>query len=227
MESAEQYLEFTRQVLSSPQVTPEIKQRVGEDFITHFKKVLEKQPYDVRAMIALGSFYQMVGMFNESLAVLLKAEEFSPLKQSVLSQIGVSYLELGENEKALMYLKKAYESAPQFSQSIHYYAYALIKTKDFNKARDVLITFAQSGEMVDGFVLDALIKANQGSIAIEVINATIATNPLYEKAYTDLISVYGALKDKKGMLDTLERMRKYDAFTATVVNLEQAILNAK
>jgi len=92
---------------------------------------LKRDPNDARHYVFLGSLYEQFGQLEKSKEVIIKALELSPNKQRILFQLAFSYLNEGNNSKALETFERAYKSAPQSDESrIYYAAVAIYSGKD-------------------------------------------------------------------------------------------------
>jgi len=128
-EIREQLLSYTPAILESPQIDNNIKQEFVTLTIEEVNKQIERVPNDARYYILTGAFLNNLGNYQEALAYVEKAVEFSPQKQSMRFELVRSLYGLGRKEEALAEAKKAYELDVNYDQakSIYEQVQALIK----------------------------------------------------------------------------------------------------
>lgn len=89
---------------------------------SELKKQVEMTPWDARYQLFYGSFLSSLRQFDPALAVLNKAHELSPGKQSILFQIGSVLLAKKDYDTALTVFKQAYDSEPNYDEARKLYA---------------------------------------------------------------------------------------------------------
>lgn len=85
----------------------------------------------------IGSAYSMMGGFEEAVAYLEKAvaEESTDDR---LFQLAFTYIQLGDNQKAILYLEELRALNPQYQSLYYYLGEALKEDEQLNEAYDVL-----------------------------------------------------------------------------------------
>jgi tetratricopeptide (TPR) repeat protein len=194
LEALDQYLSFASNALRSGQLPDDFKQNLLVDVDTRYRQQIQKQPYDARALLALGSFYNEFGFVDSALPLLLEAEKLSPKKQSILFQIGLVYVTAKDKEEALVYFKKAYELAPEYTQSGMLYSFAMLKFGEIGSAQELLLSYAKKGEKPESFVVKELVESNNQNIAISLLRTAIGVNPKNYEPREELFRVYVAIK---------------------------------
>ncbi len=83
---------------------------------------------DPRYPYFISTFYGKAGIFDKSLEYAQKAYDLSPNKQSFAYGVAILELQRGNPSGALVFLKKAYEDAPQNEDAFGYYVSTLIES---------------------------------------------------------------------------------------------------
>jgi O-antigen ligase/tetratricopeptide (TPR) repeat protein len=94
---------------------------VKQDLVTlaesEIKRQLAETPDDVRYYVLGGNFYQNIGDLKNAADLLVKAEQLSPKKQSLLFVLGSNYFAHGQKADALATFKKAYDLDMTFDEA--------------------------------------------------------------------------------------------------------------
>ncbi len=134
-EIREQLFSCGGQVVSSQQVSNQLKQQFFALVTSEIDAQKKATPKDARIYVLGGSFMNDVGQVTEGLSLLEKAHELTPTKQSVSIALANDYLSTGQNDKAVALLKQAYESATANFSARYAYAIGLIVTGKEAEAR--------------------------------------------------------------------------------------------
>jgi tetratricopeptide (TPR) repeat protein len=84
-----------------------------EPAIEAFKKVISIEPEEYMALYNLGLAYMLTDKRDQALELFLKADKINGAAYEVTFQTGKLYMELGDSQKALIYLERAADLAPE------------------------------------------------------------------------------------------------------------------
>lgn len=113
--------------------------------IIQYKTALEKNPQDLRTLIALGDTYLNMNNVREAYQLFLQAEKVDPKDVHVLNDLGTIYQQIGQYDKALASYQRAYESKPGHGSSLLSMAQIYSRYKGENdKALELLKMFLAS-----------------------------------------------------------------------------------
>ncbi len=218
-EALDQYISFASNVLRSPQVPDEFKQRLLVDVDTRYREMLKAQPYDSRAILALGSFYNEFNFVDNSIPLLLAAEEISPKKQAILFQIGLAYMSAKNKEESLAYFKNAYDLAPEYTQAGMLYSLALLKFGELEKAKEVVYPYAKLGITPESFLVTEFMESKNQNSVIELLGSAIEANPKNYASYEELARVYVSLKQVDKAKEVAQQMGKIEGLEGRATKL--------
>jgi cytochrome c-type biogenesis protein CcmH/NrfG len=86
--------------------------------IAGIKRILEKDPNNVTALIQLGNDYMDTGKLEESIEAYGKALKIDPNNADVVTDLGVSYRRIGKPEQAVKAFEKALKLRPDHSTAM-------------------------------------------------------------------------------------------------------------
>jgi tetratricopeptide (TPR) repeat protein len=95
-----------------------------QDRVTHNDAHIQGDP---RYSFFTSAFYSKIGSYDKALEYAKKTYDLSPSKQSFAYQLAILELQKANINGALVYLKKAYEDAPQNPDAFGYYVSTLIE----------------------------------------------------------------------------------------------------
>jgi tetratricopeptide (TPR) repeat protein len=189
-EAREQLVQAASQMAGAEGVPTDVKQAFGEEAVRQMTAQAESSPLDARFPLFLGVLYNVYGDTDNALNWLLKALELSPTKQTILIEIGNTYLGRGDMAKALEYYKRAYDLAPDFTEARLYYAAALIRANRDAEAEELLAPIVESGKAANPRIAAAYVtKGRYDKIAV-IWEKRIAAEPNDLQAYFTLAAAY-------------------------------------
>ncbi|MCR4334873.1 MAG: tetratricopeptide repeat protein [Patescibacteria group bacterium] len=182
-EALEQFSSVTLSVIGSDAVSNEVKQSFFNIAKTQFEKSISDYGNDVRKLLFYGTFLKSFGFYKESLPYIEKAHNLSPLKQTILFELGENYYQLGDLKNAFESFKTAYELAPEYPSAREYFlnvsglVFTDILKKDPNN--------------VNAHISLANVYAGLGdrNKALEEINIVIRLDPSYKAKGQELINL--------------------------------------
>lgn len=129
--------------------------------INELKRVLEKNPNDVGALVQLGNYYFDSNMYPESIESYEKSLALRPGNPDVLTDLGVMYRRNGQPGEAVTRFREAMAVAPNHAQSRFNLGIVLLyDLNDSSGAREAFTDFLRvvpsgpEAEMVRGVLKD-------------------------------------------------------------------------
>lgn len=170
-EAREQLISKTMGVLTSPQVSNDVKTQFVKLTDEQIKIHLAKFNQDARSYQFFGSFLSALGNSEQGLDYLLKAEALSPKKQQILFELTSAYVRIKDANKAVQTIKKAYELDPTYDEARKLYALVLLMTNQNKLAQEILAPIKNSPVYYgDDRFLDLYRQAGN-QIAVNQINS--------------------------------------------------------
>lgn len=164
-ESLEQMDSIVRSILSSKNISNEDKNRVAMLLIKDFEKYNQENPDELRGRYILGVFLVDVGLYDDGISLLEEVISMSPKKQQTYYALAKAYFfKAGQNsdekliEQGLMYLKSAYEFAPQMDGPRNIYLNTLLSLNKLDVVDEVLKKTTNPKETIDPAIVDILVK---------------------------------------------------------------------
>ncbi|MBU4480034.1 tetratricopeptide repeat protein, partial [Patescibacteria group bacterium] len=163
-------------------------------------------PDNARLEFILGASLAGVREFDLALKHLSRASELSPNKEAILIVIGNVYLNMGDMENSLVYLKKAYELGPEFGNLKIFYAMAAIYDKNYELVESLL----GSGVVDDEKILSAYLGVKKYDKAIEILEFRVKNHPDDPQAVLSLAAVYLDAGYRTKSIQTIRRVMEMD-----------------
>ncbi|MBC7836221.1 O-antigen ligase family protein [Acetobacteraceae bacterium] len=205
-ETIEQLFQFASGVGSDSNLAPEVKEEIYTFTRAQGEAFLASRPNDARLESFMGLFLAQYGKYEDAITHLNKAIALSPDKQSILFQLGQTYLQQGDLNNALPIFKKAYELAPQFITARLMYAGALYFAQQ-TKAADALLNEQYGTIIVDN---DQLLKIYQSlglhDRVIQIWNLRVGKDPKNPDIYLGLASAYFTAGNLEATIATLQKV---------------------
>ena len=207
-ESTEQLAQFVSGLAPQSSVAPQLK----SDAFVLAKSALDalrtSRPGDARLELFEAMLLGQFGQIGDAIAHLQKALEYSPKKQQILIQLGLTYLQGGDAQSALGVLKQAFESEPRFDAARNYYAAALYATGQ-PAAADRLLREQYGSTVVDNpQLLQVYMSLKLYPQAIAIWQKRVDLNPSDVQTLLGLASVYFASGDKANTIALLQKIAK-------------------
>ena len=137
-EIREQFARIAQTIINDPNVSPEIKEVYRARAEEELLKQIEEKPDDTRGHVFTGSFYRFVQDFPAALRQFERARELSPQKQSILLEIGLVHMNVGQHEEAKEVLQEMFELEPRYDQARYLYAVSAIFTNDWELFEELI-----------------------------------------------------------------------------------------
>lgn len=189
LESREHLSNFAMQAVNYSNLDAELKKKIQDYTVDQLIKQNEEYPDDIREMVFLSAFYGKIGKYDESISVIQKAIELSPMKQQLYFELGGAYLNKGEYEKGLEVLKKAFELDEDFKDARKIYAVAAIFAGKETLAEELMKDFGGT-VLADERFLRAYAQKNNYNKVVGILNLFIKNEPSNIQHRLNLAAVY-------------------------------------
>lgn len=148
-EAREQLVTKTYGVLSDSKISNDLKvsylKLIDEQKTAHLSLFAE----DARSNLLFGSFYSLIGRFDEGAALLKKANELSPKKQQILIELAVSYTRQQNASKALEAARQAFELDQNYPEARKVYALIALMTAQRTLAESLITPIKNDSSYYD------------------------------------------------------------------------------
>lgn len=203
-EVGEQFIQFAIQARSVNVGDQKFQMDVASAARDTFLRVLEQAPTDARLLVFYGSFLRQFGDVNGAREYLGKAEVVSPLKQSILIERGVLEYADGKYDTALVYFKKVYDTAPQFSRVHILYASAAILAGQNELADELMVRHFGTTEPDDTTIIQAYVAAKNYAKATKMAVARVTADPTSTDKRKFLAGMYLQMGNTQGAIGALQ-----------------------
>jgi O-antigen ligase/tetratricopeptide (TPR) repeat protein len=190
------------------------------------KEKISKTPEDARYLVFAGSFMNAQGRFSDALEYLNSAIKVSPNKQTILYEIGSSYLGMGDVKKMFEYFKKAYDLKPESPESKKLLAIAAIYTRDANLLNDLGKQIDKNSIVNDNRFLKAYSDIGEFNTVIAILNERLKTDPKNIQNRLTLAQVYTTVGQKEKSIQILTEIAKdYPEYKDQIDSYIKQLLN--
>lgn len=163
-------------------------------------------PGDARMYVIGGSFMSVFGQHDQALALLEKANELTPRKQSVMLQLATTYLALDREEDAVMILKEAYEVETSNVETRNAYALGMVIAGQEAEARAI---FDNDPEIFDTpRMAQAYAAGGQFTKSIAAYQKLIAADPSNIQLRAQLAQIQHSAGMTSAAIQTLQAIAK-------------------
>ncbi len=209
-ETVEQFATYAGGSVASSQAANSIKQEYYNESTSAVAALMEQRQGDARLELFASGLYAQFGRVQEALAHAQKALSLSPGKQQVLFQLGLTYLNSGDVEKALGAFKQAYDSAPANTQALVYYAMGQYYAGN-QAAGDALVVERFGSTIVDeDQLLQVYGNLKMYDRVIAIWKLRVEKNPKDFDTNLNLASAYYASGNKAATIAQLKAMQQLD-----------------
>jgi DNA-binding winged helix-turn-helix (wHTH) protein/TolB-like protein/Tfp pilus assembly protein PilF len=186
------------------------KQKRWEESEAAFLQAINADVVDSNAFNWYSRMLASVGRLDASLAQALAGLEIDPSSTFLNSRVAMSYTWLEKNEEALKYYERANAFGWNGSTHVLSYAFILIQTGQFEKARNLAMGVVQMAEKSTGWigpVFDAFSNQTQANAisAIEAVNNVSAVEPIDPRVEFTVRTMLGDLDGAMRIAQLLEQ----------------------
>ena len=207
-ETTEQFLQYTSSLAAQTNVDPQVKSDTFVAAKTAMDKLIAGRAGDARLELFNATLLGQFGQTQEAVSHLQKALQYSPQKQQILIQLGLTLLQAGDTQGALAALKKTFDSEPRYDAARNYYAVALYAAGQSAQA-DALLTERYGTTVVDdNQLLQAYMGLKLYDRAVAVWKKRIEANPDDVQLNLGLASVYFAAGNKADTIAILQKIAR-------------------
>ncbi len=185
---------------------------------TEYTKQFENAPKDARYYLFYGTFLRSVGLGDMAIENFKKAQELSPLKQTIMIEIGLTYMQGKDYVHALEYLKKASDLDPTYVQAKVYYAIAALYANNLDLANTLFNSIPVDQLVHDEKVVQAFAQTGRYQELIKIFTRRITEGADTFENSTNLAVSYLESGDRVNSVAVLQRFLDKDE---TQKNIQQ------
>jgi Flp pilus assembly protein TadD len=178
---------------------------------------LEERPKDARLELIFASFLAQYGQLDEALRHLETARTLSPRKQRVLFQTGITLIQGGAVEQALVPLKEAFELEPRYDQARIYYVAGLSYAGKRAEADALLVERFGTTVVDNDQLLGVYADTKQYDRVIGIWLLRVENNPNDAQTHIGLATVYFTAGDNESAIAELQRAAQLDLSLASQI----------
>lgn len=209
-ETVEQLANYAGGTVAQSSASNEIKQKFFELSTGSLKDLMAVRRDDARLELFASGLYAQFGQVTEAIAHAQRALALSPGKQQILFQLGLTYVNANDTQKALKAFKQAYDEAPENTQALVYYAMGHYYAGD-KAAGDKLIAERFGSTIVDNDqVLGVYTNLKYYDRAVAIWKMRVEKNPKDFNTNLSLASAYYASGDRAATIAQLKSMQQFD-----------------
>jgi cytochrome c-type biogenesis protein CcmH/NrfG len=171
---------------------------------------ISRTPNDARYYLLPGSVIANAGEYSTALPLLLKSQQLSPKKQTILFELASVYIGQGNFTQALATLKTAYELDTQFQTAQILYAAAAIYDKNITLATQILQGVPESTIVSSDPILHAFYFIGDYKDVVSMWKARVAAAPDNPQNYLSLAGSYLLIKDNTDAIAALQKAETID-----------------
>ena len=169
------------------------------------EKQIERQPNDARLNLFKGSFLRTFGQYDLALIALNEAQKFSPQKQQILFEIGLTQLLLDDRQAALETLKDAFELEPEYSTARLTYAVAAVYNGRNDLVEELLVPVYGTVLVDDDILIQAYFDTGQIDKVIGIWEFRVDQSPNNAQYRVSLAASYLQAGLREQAIGQLER----------------------
>jgi O-antigen ligase/cytochrome c-type biogenesis protein CcmH/NrfG len=203
-EAREHLISFAMQILQQPNLENNFKREVFDFSVSEMKKQVAQAPNDIRYMIFLASLYNKAGQYDDAIGLLQRAVIFSPQKQQLYFELGTSYLNKKEHNKALEVLRIAFELEPNYFEARKIYALAAIFAGKDDLAEELMENYG--GIIIpDQRLINAFVERKKFAQAAAVWEKIIEQEPNNAQYHISLGATYLQMAERQKAIVQLQK----------------------
>ncbi len=209
-ETVEQFVTFAGNTIAPSQASNDLKQEYYDTSVAAMESLMAQRQGDARLELFASGLYGQFGQLQLGLAHAQKALELSPGKQQILFQLGLTYLNSGDGQKALEAFKQAYDEAPENPQALVYYAMGEYYIGNRDAGDKLLVDRFGSTIVDDNQVLQVYGNLKMYDRVIAIWKMRVDKNPKDFNTNLSLASAYYSSGNKAAAITQLKAMQQLD-----------------
>jgi len=196
-------LASSAQIFLANGVPRDIQERYVQLTQQEFEKQIMQAPNDMRYLNFYGVFLRGIGDTKGALAYLERAEKLSPKKQTLLFDLGATYLVAKEYDTAIAVYKKAYELDTSYENAKISYAIAAIYADNAPLAQELLSKISRNTLLNDDRIVSVLAEKGRYAEIVPIFKERIAEGQDSFENYVSLAVSYYKSGDNANAIKTL------------------------
>jgi len=204
-EIREQMTRQTQNIISSNQISGDLKQTAFKKTEDELLKQIEEKPGDARVHVFISSFYRFTNNFEPAAENLAIARSFSPNKQQIIFEQGLVEIQRQDFDAALGFFKEAYELAPEYAQARILYASAALFAGQLELAHELVDSDFMRQFSRSDFAIQAAYTAGDYDLLKEMYQIRIDENSNDPQLRTSLAVMYQESGDTDTAIQILEK----------------------
>jgi tetratricopeptide (TPR) repeat protein len=176
-EAVEQMLRFASAVASNSNATPELRQEVFAATREAAEALIAERPDDARIELIYAGVLAQYGELPEAIKYLESALANAPRKQLVLFQTGLTLIQGGAADAALLYLKQAFDLEPRYDRARIMYATGLYYAGQEAQADALLEERFGTVLVEDDMLLQVYADTGRSARIVGIWELRVAANP--------------------------------------------------
>jgi O-antigen ligase/tetratricopeptide (TPR) repeat protein len=200
------------------QIDPELKR----DFTTRALEEMDKQiadiPQDAKYPLFSASLLNRMGRVDDARDYLFMAREISPYKEPILFEIGVSYINAKQYDKALEELEAAFMQAPKNKRGAQLFALALIYAQQEERLPEVYEHGYDESLIFDRMFVNAWASRDEKDKVLQIWKVLVATNPGNLQYHISLAATHASMGQTQEAIAVLEKAKAIDERAITQID---------
>lgn len=191
-ETTEQFLQYASGLGGSSAIDPQVKLDIFTSARGAIDSLLLSRPGDARLELFAATFLSQFGQTAPAIEHLQKALAYSPHKQQIQIQMGLTLIQAGNAQDGVKYLKDAYEAATGNESALTFYAAGLYYAGQAPAADALLMEHFGTTVVDDAQLMQAYTNLKLYDRLIAVWKMRVNQSPNDAQKHLGLASVYFA-----------------------------------
>jgi FimV-like protein len=209
-EVLEQLVQISSQIVYSQQVSDQSKQNMFDLTQEALAEKIKKTPNDARYYVFAGGFFNRINQQDLAIQYLEKARELSPKKQTIIFELGSSYLAKGDMVRSMELFKQAYDLEPSSPESQIIYALGGIYSGKDEITNEMFSKLGEDRVLFEDRILNAYANIRNYDAVISILSARIQKEPSNSQHKLSLASVYVEIGNKTKAIELINEVIKLD-----------------
>ncbi len=173
-EAREQLVSITGKILNIKDVPREDKFKFTKLSNEELINQIKKEPNDARHELLAGVFLNSISSYDKAIPHLKRAIELSPGKQAMYFELGNSYVNKGEMEKAFKNAEYAYNLEKTNKEALNVYAMTALYSNRTKLGKELILSEYGTLIVDDNRFLNVYAKVGLGDIVVKIWEKRIA-----------------------------------------------------
>ena len=208
-ETTEQLSQIATQVMAL-QIDPTTKNQFIQFAYDKVEQKVKETPHDARYLVFAGSLFNRTSQYDKAIDYLNRALVESPKKQTIIFELGTSYLAKRDYQKVFELFKRAYDLDQTAPESKIIYAVGAIYAKNEAVLKEVLPQIDQSMIIFDNRIIKAYADIGDYNTVIAILNKRLEKDPNDLQNKLSLAYSYSTIGQKQKAIGIIEDLIKHD-----------------